>query len=396
MSSRYNFYSSKRKIIKRVYYFRKLVGIDSKIDLIDSWSSWCQEAALIMKANNSLNHYPPSNSKCYTDGGAIAARQSNLSLGSFGSNSIDNQIKDFGANNYGVGHRRWILYPSLEGFAVGSTDRSMVLMHDGSYKDPIPYPDFISYPSPGYFPKSLIFNNLRWSFSKKDADFSKVKIEILDESNRIIPFTLEADDKFLPVDNTIVFIPQIGTINFGRDYLFSISIKNVLVAGVMKSFDYKVLLIDPYANITTIIKEPDCTKSNGTIKLTSNLGYKSIKWNNGVTGKDSITNLSAGKYTVTITDKFDNQITREIVLNNKSSNPPKFTYTCDSILCKYDTSCRIKLGNGFKSYLWNTGETKSDIIISTNSNYFVTVTDVNNCQFILKSRPTIYWILTPS
>lgn len=374
------------KILQRIFYFRTLVGLKKHLEFDEEYSNYCQDAALMMKANNALDHNPPTSWKCYTTKGAFAS-SSNLALGSWGHLGINSFIVDNGINNYSVGHRRWLLYPRNHKFSSGSTDNSLATYVRFRDNDIIsPYPEFIAYPSSGYFPKTLIPNGLRWSFSKKDANFSNVIIEIRDENNKLLAVKKEIEEKGYG-DNTVVFIPSIGNLIFGKDYLFSVSIKNVDVGGIQKNYDYKVLVIDPSRAIFNI-KEADCSKANGSIKLISNQGYKNIKWSNGLIGIDSIVNLTAGKYIVSITDKLDFVSSFEIILNNKSINPPMFSYTCDSIQCNYDTVCKIKLGNGYKSYLWNTGEIKNEISIKNNNRYIVTITDVNNCQFILTSRPT--------
>ena len=44
---------------------------------------------------------------------------SNLAIGSDGPDAETGYIWDFGANNYEVGHRRWILYPQTQIMAYG-------------------------------------------------------------------------------------------------------------------------------------------------------------------------------------------------------------------------------------------------------------------------------------
>ena len=50
--------SSLQKTLDRVNYFRGLVGLPQNITFNNELNAKCQEAALMMHANNSLNHYP--------------------------------------------------------------------------------------------------------------------------------------------------------------------------------------------------------------------------------------------------------------------------------------------------------------------------------------------------
>ena len=74
----------------------------------------------MMSANNTLQHTGiPDTWSCFTIAGTNAAANSNLALGSDGPDAITGYIWDFGANNYAVGHRRWILYPQTQVMAAG-------------------------------------------------------------------------------------------------------------------------------------------------------------------------------------------------------------------------------------------------------------------------------------
>ena len=61
------------KTLQRINYFRKMAGVSSAITFDATKNAKCQEAALMMQANNSLNHNPPTTWTCYTADGASAA-----------------------------------------------------------------------------------------------------------------------------------------------------------------------------------------------------------------------------------------------------------------------------------------------------------------------------------
>ena len=101
-------------VIRRVNYFRAMAGLSPDIVLSEELNAKCQQAAFMMAYNNTLDHYPTADWDHYSQSGAEAARNSNLSLGLntpyYGPTAVDGQIEDSGPSNYSVGHRRWILY----------------------------------------------------------------------------------------------------------------------------------------------------------------------------------------------------------------------------------------------------------------------------------------------
>ncbi len=72
--------SAIEKTLIRINYFRCLVGVRDTIKFRADYDQKCQEAALMMRANNSLNHNPPANWICYTAGGKEAAAKAKSEL----------------------------------------------------------------------------------------------------------------------------------------------------------------------------------------------------------------------------------------------------------------------------------------------------------------------------
>ena len=91
-----------------------MAGLNANIKLSDDLNNKAQEAAFMMAYQNTLSHYPNEDWNYFTEIGAAAAKNSNLSLGLnfpyYGPAGIDGQIEDAGDNNKNLGHRRWILY----------------------------------------------------------------------------------------------------------------------------------------------------------------------------------------------------------------------------------------------------------------------------------------------
>ena len=241
--------------LDRINYFRDLVGLPSNITFDPLLNQKCQEAALMMDANNSLDHNPPPTWLCYTINGDDAAGSSNLASGSNSSSSITAYISDHGVNNTAVGHRRWILNTRANIFGTGSTYTKNALWVINNFITPAPVP-FVAYPSPGFFPGPLVFG--RWSFSIQSADFSLTTISMANEQGVNIPLTIE------PITNgyggnTIVWVPDPSYINnlFGsEDIKYMINILNVNNA-VQQNYNYEVVIMT-HKNGESLVHPPNC------------------------------------------------------------------------------------------------------------------------------------------
>jgi len=113
-----------------------------------------QACALMMDANNTLSHTPPSTWACYTSAGATAAGQSNICSGR-AVKCVDMYMSDYGSGNAAsIGHRRWLLSNSLGPMGIGGTTGGschLVIGGSGSSTQP-----WIAWPPPGPVPLEAI------------------------------------------------------------------------------------------------------------------------------------------------------------------------------------------------------------------------------------------------
>ncbi len=149
-------------------------------------------------------------------------------------------------------------------------------------------------------------------------------------------------------------------------------------------------IINNYAQTLTvddiITVDELCENGQGSIDLTVSGGTEPLNynWSNGATTED-ISNLSAGIFSYTITDNENCSVTGDVEIFNNAG-----TLSFDSYN-KTDESCNsgngaidITVSGGTLPYnfLWNSGQTVEDIESLTADNYYVTITDNNNCQII--------------
>jgi len=308
----------------RVNYFRAMAGVPANITFDETNNAKAQKAALIMLANNSLSHTPPTSWKCYSDEGSEAAGKSNLSLGNSGANAVFGQMQDEGDNNYYVGHRRWILYPQTQIMGAGSVQteswqgaNALWVFDDNIWKTrPNVRDEFVSWPPKGYVPNSLVFG--RWSFSYPNADFTNASIS-MQRQGKSISLTKEIP-KNGAGENTLVWIPNLSSFSsISDDVTYTVNIQDVLIQGISRNFNYTVTAIDPskYGTDTVLptisgIDQPVLNKINAYSLTTvpKSTGYewqsaqlKDFTQTEGAeNGLNNFTTNTLGDYEVIISD----------------------------------------------------------------------------------------------
>lgn len=123
--------------------------------------------------------------------------------------------------------------------------------------------------------------------------------------------------------------------------------------------------------------------SDGAVTATVSGGTPNFvyQWNNGQTTAMA-TNLSAGIYTVTVTDANGCTAINNITLNEPTALASTLTAasnSCDGLL---DITATATGGTGNYSYQWNTNnsDTLNTILDVSTGTYSVTISDANNCQ----------------
>ena len=228
----------KTMTLQRLNYFRRLVGLPDEVTLVDSLDDKAQQAALMMKANNQLNHYPDETWHCFSPAGQLAAARSNLALGATGPDAVTAYIQDAGLTS--VGHRRWILFPSLTKAGTGDTDCSNALWLIGDFgnRPSLPY---VAYPGNGFIPSPLVFSY--WSFSVEAADYSQASVKVTGPSGESRSVSVFAQENGCG-DNTLVWnMNDLNTDTLSADRSFQVNIAHVLVGGQSKDYQYTVNIV---------------------------------------------------------------------------------------------------------------------------------------------------------
>ena len=122
--------------------------------------------------------------------------------------------------------------------------------------------------------------------------------------------------------------------------------------------------------------------ANGSITLESSGGMEpyTYEWSNGLS-EQSVSDLAAGVYGITVTDANDCVITDEIEITENEALDLEINTTNESSLMSADGTAMAVLSNGTMplTYEWSNGETTQMITALNAGEYCVTVTDGDGC-----------------
>jgi hypothetical protein len=233
------------KVLQRINYFRRQVGLPDDVTFDPVKNAKCQKAALMMIANDQLSHTPPNTWACFSADGYEAASKSNLTLGYIiTSIGITALMGDDGSNNKAVGHRRWFLYPKAKVMGHDSTSDSMAVWVIGDFGSaPSDAPEFVAWPPKGYIVAPVV-PALRWSFAVTGANFDSSIVTMTDSSGA--PITLVQNPvQYGYGDPTIVWEPTGIITGDSNDVTYNVTVSNVVVGGDTRNYSYAVTIVQP-------------------------------------------------------------------------------------------------------------------------------------------------------
>ena len=157
-------------------------------------------------------------------------------------------------------------------------------------------------------------------------------------------------------------------------------------------FSDTILISEPDSQLVAFISSNDlttCFSADGSIELTVSGGILpyTFLWNNNDTTED-ISNLTAGNYSVSITDSNGCLTTNNVFIDQPSNGLSLNLITSDyngyAISCYSGNNGTINAnvsgGYGLFSYLWSNNDSLNSIINLTAGSYSVSVTDSSGCS----------------
>lgn len=174
-------YASQVATVRAINFVRSLSGL-YPVSLNATLNDRSQRTALMMSANGTLSHHPGTSWRCYSSTGAYNAGRSNLALSYptiTSAGAIGLYMREPGASNYAVGHRRWLLNPFTTTMGTGATNRANAITVIGPTNAWRPNPTWVSWPTAGYFPNTLEPGG-RWSLSTgvRSFSFTRAKVKV--------------------------------------------------------------------------------------------------------------------------------------------------------------------------------------------------------------------------
>ena len=232
------------KFIQRLNYVRRLAGVPDSCQLDTKWNTICQQTALMMDAENDLDHHPGNTFACYTQEGARGAGVSNLSLGHGGVSALMGQVADYGFGNTSVGHRRWILNPNRRVFGMGTTPNAMALAVFGISESNYPREEIdsdnpVMWPSANYFPEELMVS--RWSFSLSGANFEDASVSLTGPRGKMNLKQYAQDNGYGL--NTLVWDVEGLSDSGEKEQRYLVIIDGVKHNGETKTYAYPVIFL---------------------------------------------------------------------------------------------------------------------------------------------------------
>lgn len=232
---------------RTVNFARRLNKLTPVVGAVsDTTVAGVQKAALMMDANEKLSHTPDRTWKCYTVAGDEAAGKSNLYLSAVKvpvGNVIKGYMDDNGASNTAVGHRRWLLNPDSAAFAYGMTNRASALQVVGLPTDTDnKNPSWVSWPSPHWFPSTIV--PFRWSLSSghNDAIFKYATVKVT-RNGVSVPITKHAVHSGYGKPTLVWNLPS----GFDKTGTYTVRVENIKRSSTNTTYSYiySVKLFEP-------------------------------------------------------------------------------------------------------------------------------------------------------
>lgn len=271
----------RQNALNALNFCRYIAGLPADVELKAELNKYAQAASLVNAANNgSLSHAPsrPSGmSDELYDLGYYGSSKSNLSSGrvNIASNIINGYMPDSDSSNMPmVGHRRWILNPSMKYTGFGNVGRYSATYAVDKSRSETFVGDYIAWPpanmpmevyksSTSDYPFSVTLGN---AYDK--PDISKVTVDIrsamLNKSWHLDK-TCTGFSKYLNVENSGYGVPKCIIFNvgmFSAGDTVTVTINGITKGGVSAPITYTVNFFEinhTHKYTSTVTKAATCT-----------------------------------------------------------------------------------------------------------------------------------------
>lgn len=243
------------------------------ITLDPALNSKALAAALMMRAESALSHYPGPGWACYSADGSLAAGRSNLYLGRSGAEAMLGYLHDEGVAS--LGHRRWLLNPQTTVMGSGSTGETNALWVVSDGPDaPVPSSSRVAWPAAGYVVDDWVPSV--WSLAVGGPDdvvtAESLQVSMTLDGSPIAVSQVATMGQGYGAGQTLRWTPQLGA-ELAHETRLDVTISGVTVNGSPTPISYSVIVIpwEPAGTDPTATPEqsPGPTPSQVVVKATA-------------------------------------------------------------------------------------------------------------------------------
>ncbi|MCI7523130.1 CAP domain-containing protein [Roseburia hominis] len=235
---------------------RYIAGLDSGVTLNDTYTQMAQTGVMLNAVNNQLSHYPsrPSGmSDELYELGYSGTSSSNLAMTSWRSSllkSLMMWMDDSDSSNIDrLGHRRWILNPTMQqtgfGYAVSNSGAAYSSVYVFDYDHHNMDVTGVAWPAT-VMPKRYFESSSAWSYSYGSSLNGNVSVKLqclTTGRERTWNFSSAASDGYFNVNNggygqkgCVIFKPDSISIQAGEDYEVTITQDATVIADYTVHF----------------------------------------------------------------------------------------------------------------------------------------------------------------
>lgn len=226
----------------------------------------------------------------------------------------------------------------------------------------------------------VFYDSLNVQCNKLDATLTKTGLSCFESNDGTIDITI--------IDGVAPFAFRWSN-GMTTQHLSALPSGNYFVTitdGNQQELILETTLVQP-SQITTTASVVHATcngQQSGAVDITvsGGLGGYTYLWSNGATTQD-INNVSAGNYSVTVTDSSNCSIEALITINNQSSI--SITEDVTNASCSgVDGGIDITITGGTAPYdfSWSNGSTNEDLMDVESGTYTININDANGCESI--------------
>lgn len=239
--------AEKERIVGLVNLHRYAAGVPPLLGPHAPSDALAQEAALLMEANNALDHTPPTSWRCWSQAGADGASDSNIAIGYTSWQQVLAYMVDDGDNNEAVGHRQWLLEPTLERVGVGATTRGGAIRVIDVPTRASTGPRVVAWPVAGASPSFLVPTRWSVSFHSLDTKLKDATVHVT-RNGQPVPIKLLAPTVGYGGFTTIVWemphdVLRAAATTGPDTTTFRVTVRAAVLDGVTQDYSYDVEVV---------------------------------------------------------------------------------------------------------------------------------------------------------